>query len=307
MPNWETYDQTALAEDVVDEIYLISPVDTPVASMSKTTRATGTLHQWHEDALADAGVTPALEGADAPAQAQVAADNKLNACQIYTKTASVSGTIEKVDKYGRSSEMAYQLEKVYAEIANSEELAIVGEPQGQRQTYNAGDGSNARVTNCLQNQFHADVTVTSATGVTNTYEQLESEILAAHLATYDEGGTPNYLIVPPALALSIAEFASSAGRNRDISEKRLVNCIDLMVTPYGQLDVVLDRFCEATAMMLFDFNYVATPVLRTTADWALSKDGDYDARQVLRESTVALLNSKAGAIVDTITAPTSHA
>ena len=48
---FHTYTQTRQAEDVQDEIYQISPVDSPVASLSKTVRATGKLHEWSEARL----------------------------------------------------------------------------------------------------------------------------------------------------------------------------------------------------------------------------------------------------------------
>lgn len=54
------------------------------------------------------------------------------------------------------------------------------------------------------------------------------------------------------------------------------------------------------AVLLLDFNYLATPVLRATRDWPLAKVGDSDRRQILRESTFAVLNSKAHAIVDNV-------
>jgi hypothetical protein len=56
----------------------------------------------------------------------------------------------------------------------------------------------------------------------------------------------------------------------------------------------------SAAILLLDFNYLATPVLRATRDWPIAKGGDSDKRQILRESTFAVLNSKAHAIVDAI-------
>ena len=44
MPGFHTYEQLRQAEDVQDMIYIVSPVDNPVASMSKTIRATGKIH-----------------------------------------------------------------------------------------------------------------------------------------------------------------------------------------------------------------------------------------------------------------------
>ncbi len=77
------------------------------------------------------------------------------------------------------------------------------------------------------------------------------------------------------------------------------------VSTYGELDVVLDRnMTTATdsdnAILGIDFNYAATPVLRATRDWPIGKKGDSDIRQILRESTIACLNTRAHFMVENI-------
>ena len=103
---FHTYTQTRQAEDVQDENYQISPVDRPEASLSKTVRATGKLHEWSEDRLNASGVNAAVEGADAGSDTSVAITALNNYTQIMTKVAKITGTLEAVDKYGRDSEMA---------------------------------------------------------------------------------------------------------------------------------------------------------------------------------------------------------
>lgn len=304
MPGFETYTQLRQAEDVVDEIYNISPIDNPVASMSRTTQATGKIHEWTEDELQATAKNAAVEGAVAGADQSAPVTELQNYCQIMTKVAEITGTLEVVDKYGRDSEMAYQLELRYGELANDEESAIAGDAGGTgRQTAVAGDASTAREMASIYAQVDAGNIVDAATDTTTA--DLEASLLAAHLATYTAGGTPGYAVTDPLTAGYFASFALSAGRNRDIrNEKTLVNVIDLYVSTYGELDVVLDRNMTQTAnaILLLDFNYLATPVLRATRDWPIAKQGDSDKRQILRESTFAVLNTKAHAIVDNVSA-----
>ncbi len=59
---------------------------------------------------------------------------------------------------------------------------------------------------------------------------------------------------------------------------------------FGELNVVQDREMEALAMLGVDFNYSATAVLRPTQDYALSKTGDAESRQIITELTYSLLN-----------------
>ena len=200
--------------------------------------------------------------------------------------------------------MSYQLELRYAEMANSEELAIVGKPGGTRQAGAAGDASTAREMAALQTQLSADVEIDAATAKAGSpitlISELETAILDAHLKTYDLGGNPSYLITNPANARYIAAFANAVGRNRDLRDQtKLVNVIDMIQNPYGSLDVILDRHCD-DSLLLLDFEYLSTPVLRVTSDWPLGKRGDAESRQILRESSFAVLNSEAHAWVSNV-------
>ena len=316
-----TYTQTRQAEDVQDVIYNISPIDSPVISMSKTIRATGKLHEWSQDDLNCPGPNAQLEGAPAGMDQSKPIVELSNYCQIMTKVAEVTGTLEAVDKYGRDSEMAYQLELRYGELANDQEYAVVG----MQQTKNAGaanpltsdptcypvDGiepqippfpdpqgvvTGARMMESFIPQLDDDVVIDGSAAT--DAEGVEELLLQAHLATYMKGGNPSYLVTDPKTAGIVSSFALAAGRHRDIrNERQIVNVIDLYVSTYGELDVVLDRNMEAGTMLLVDFNYTATPVLRPTSDFPIAKVGDSDKREILWEGTYAVLNTGAHAAV----------
>lgn len=304
---FETYQQLRQAEDVQDVIYNISPVDNPTCAMSRTIRATAKFHEWTEDVLQPAAKNAAAEGADAGADQSQSVSELNNYCQIMTKVARITGSLEEVDKYGRDSEMAYQLELRYGELANDEELAVIGAPAGGRQTAVGGGVGTARELACFQEQMVAGrnggtLVATSAVLSAGDPRALEDEILGLHEASYDLGGNPSYLIVPPKCARYIATFINAAGRERDFGTGTvLVNVVDLYVSPFGELDVVIDRNAERTAqagatlniMAGIDFQYMATPVLRATRDYPLARTGDAENRQILRESTLAVLNTDA--------------
>ena len=320
--NFDSYDQTRQAEDVQDVIYNISPVDNPVCAMSRTIRATGRLHEWTEDVLQPAGKNAAVDGADAGADQSGAVAEANNQCQIFTKVARVSGTLEEVDKYGRDSEMAYQLELRYGELANDEELAVIGMPNGDIGGQDAvvGDSTTARELASFQSQMRngrngsvaAGAVVLDITSAALTTAALEAEMVTQHQLCYDLGGNPSYLVVPPVVARFIAAFAGAAGRERDFGSTRaVVNVVDLYVSPFGELDVVIDRNAQRSnqdgnvsannnIMAGIDFQYMATPVLRATRDFPLARSGDADNREILRESTLAVLNTDAHFMIEGI-------
>jgi hypothetical protein len=53
-------------------------------------------------------------------------------------------------------------------------------------------------------------------------------------------------------------------------------------------------------MLGLDFQYLATPVLRATNDYPLARTGDSMNRQVIRESTVSVLNTDAHFMVENV-------
>jgi hypothetical protein len=135
-----------------------------------------------------------------------------------------------------------------------------------------------------------------------TLVQLEDGILDAHQASFTAGGNPSYLIVSPANARHVSNFARASGRQRDIrNEKRLVQVVDLLVNDFGELDVVIDRNTD-DGISGIDFNYTASAILRATTDWELAKVGDSIRRQVLREATFAVLNDSAHFLVNNVPA-----
>jgi hypothetical protein len=102
---------SGLAEDFEDIIFDVSPTDTPMLTMAKRKKASARLHQWQEDSLAAASSNKAEEGADASYATAAGTTTLNNNCQISTKTVDISRTLDIVNKYGRKSEVAYQLLK----------------------------------------------------------------------------------------------------------------------------------------------------------------------------------------------------
>ena len=119
-----TFTGKGIAEDFHDMIYDISPTETPLMSMAKRYPANNTFHQWQEDSLAAATTNAQLEGDDASFSARTQPTVLGNYTQIATKTVSISGTFEAVKKYGRKSEVAYQLMRMGKELKRKEYCAL---------------------------------------------------------------------------------------------------------------------------------------------------------------------------------------
>ena len=155
---YKTYDQVGKKEDIEDIIYDISPTLTPFTSTIGTSTASAVLHQWQQDELAVVGDNAVLEGADAGTASADTTELKSAHTQIFSKVVQTSGTADVVEKYGRGSELQYQIAKKGKEMRRDIEHAFVG----ANQAGGAGSGSAARTLTSAQNQI--DSSVTNANG-----------------------------------------------------------------------------------------------------------------------------------------------
>lgn len=307
---WSTYDFVGAKEDVSDIITNINPTDTPFQSMIKKDKMGQRLHQWQEDTLAAAALNSAVEGADASAANRTATVMRSNYSQILQDTMKVSGTTEVTGTYGRDSETAYQLAKTGKQLKRDLEFVLVGNT-AQNATL-GDDTTTARLMgNAWGNDVSSNALINSAVTLANggTARALtEALILSAHQLVYAEGSDPSILSIVPSDAQIVAAFTGASGRFREFEgdAKKLVNAVDLYVSPYGQLKVVINRFQKKyngstikSEALLIDPSMWALLKLRDWTKTTLAKVGDAEKYQVLGEFSLKHRNYKAtGRITD---------
>lgn len=294
MTLWSTYDFIGQKEDVSDIITNINPTDTPFQSMIKKEPMKARLHQWQEDTLAAAAANAAIEGADAVATNRTATVMRSNYSQILQDTFKISGTSEAVETYGRDSETAYQLAKTGKQLKRDLEFVLVGNT-AQNATL-GNDTSTARLMgNVWGNDVGGTAQINAAVSSTNagTARALtEALVLTVHQLVYAQGSDPSVLMITPSDAQIVAAFTGASGRFRTIeaSGKKLVNAVDLYVSPYGELKVVINRFQRKFQMavrnsdaLLIDPDMWKLLKLRDWTKTGLAKIGDSEQYQVLGE------------------------
>ncbi|QDP52886.1 MAG: putative major capsid protein [Prokaryotic dsDNA virus sp.] len=280
-------------EDVEDIIYDISPTDTPFTSSIGSSTANGILHQWQQDSLAAVAANAALEGADAADTAVANTTMKTNRTQIFVKDVSVTNTAEAIGKYGRASEMSYQIAKKGAEMKRDIEHAFVGLEQAGADEDTAA--STGRTLTSAINQI--------AAGNIDTDDEAfdEADLLTVMQTVYTEGGNPNQIQVTPAGSVKIAALAKAGAQSgRDFgNETRYVNAIDVYVSPFGTYSIIPNRFMKSGTALLVDPEYWSRAVLRPMQTINLSVTGDSTKKQLVTELTLVCENDKAsGALQD---------
>ena len=291
----KTYSQVGLKQDIEEIIYDISPTLTPFTSSIGTGTARATLHQWQQSELAAVGANAAVEGADAGAASNNTTTMKTANTQIFSKVVQSSGTSEAVDTHARSSDLAMNIAMKGKELRRDIEHAFVG--AGQAGT--AGDASTARQLTSAQNQINAATTNTAGSNRTFT----EALLLATLQSVYEAGGDPNQIQVTPSHSVTVANFAASSGRERDFSTgTKLVNAVDVYVSPFGECSVVPNRFLQANSCLVLDTEYWSRAVLRPMQTINLARNGDSEKKQMLTEQTLVCENDKASGLINALTA-----
>lgn len=291
----KTYDLVGKKQDVEDIIYDISPTDTPFLSSIGSGKATATVHQWQQDKLDAPAANKAVEGAVAGTASATDTSIKSANTQIFKKVVEVSGTAQAIGLYGRADELARLVAKKGKEIKRDIEYAMVGADQ----TGTAGDGTTARELTSAQKQIAASTTNTAGANRAFT----ETILLDVMQKVFTAGGMPNQLQVTPSHSLIVAGFAAASGRSRDFGvQKKVVNAVDLYVSPFGEVAVVPNRFLQANSALVLDTEYWKRAVLRPMQTIGLAKDGDSDKRMMVTELTLVCENDEASGVATALTA-----
>jgi hypothetical protein len=110
-------------------------------------------------------------------------------------------------------------------------------------------------------------------------------------------------MIPPGEALNIASYAAASGRYRfaDNSDadaaRRVINVVDLYVSPFGEVKVILNRFQAADDHLIFDPDMWKLCVFRPWTREPLAKVGDAERHMIVGEYSLKHKNYKASAIV----------
>jgi hypothetical protein len=290
---YTTYDQVGLAEDVSDVISNISPTKTPFQTAIGSEKVSARLFEWQEDSLRSPADNKAVEGFTATDVARTATTMRSNYTQIMKDVLRVSATADAVKTYGRAKETAYQLAKVGEELKRDLEFAFVG----QKNAAVAGDESTSREMAASFNMIDAGNVEAGGTAALT-----ETMLLNNHQDIYDEGGEPDMFMIKPADSLIVSNFAAASGRERDFGQsKRITNVVDLYVSPFGELKVVLNRFMLSTTAMLIQSDMWKKCVLRNWTRTMLAKDGDSERHMVVGEFSLKHKNFKSSGYIDAIT------
>ena len=290
-----TYDDASRREDLLDIVGDVTPDDTPLATMLKTSTAKNTLHEWLEDYITPpTSVTYASEGAAATYSALTQPARRNNITAIITETFRVSGTEKSVNPGNGQDPMDYQAGKALSNWKMKQEFTLV------RGAIASGASGTAREMAGLQN-----VITTLYTARNSGTSLSETEFQDMHQHSWDQGGTENsfdLVLVPFGLKRKIDGFTAGATKYVDQSDKKLTQPVAIYETSAGIARIMQHRYVTSAAatpgprFIGIKENKYRVAYLRKPFREMLAKDGDRDNGQIVGEFTLEYLAERSSVL-----------
>ena len=317
----ETYDIRGEREDLSDLIYMIDPTETPFMMMAGRGTATAVSHEWQMDRLDSAADNAKAEGLliePADLETITKTERLRNYTQISSKSISITGTTEVINKAGRNSELSYQLAKRAKELKRDLEFQMVGNTTALSVSNAGAGGGTPRRSAGVMSQFDEDwvqagtaldgININRGAGgldggydtATNLFDEvtqgtpralLESMLKGVIQGAWTNGGDPSIIMCGPFNKTVVSAFSGNSTRFDRGEDKRLVAAIDVYVSDFGEHRVVPNRFQRDRDLYAFTPELYSVDYLRPFRQHALAKTGDSEERTLLAEWTLKMSNN----------------
>lgn len=299
------YNITGVRETLHDDIYDISPTQTPLTSSVSHGSADGTNPEWQTDSLEAVDTTNAqLDGDEYSYTTPGSTARVGNIMQILRKTAVVSKTTERIKKAGRKSEMAREvvkkgkaLKRDFESICLLNQAADSGGPTTARKL--AGLPVWVKTNDSLGSGGASSTYTSGVPAVTRTdgtqrafTETIGKEVMQS---CYTAGAEPTTLMCGPVNKVKASAFAGIATRNFDLSNVKpqptaIIGAADVWVTDFGTLRIIPNRFQRERDAWFLDWEMLEILALRPMNDVDVPSTGDNTKRALIMEATLKVKN-----------------
>ena len=263
------------------EYMIVSGVSSDVVTVES--RAYGGTNATHAtNAAIEIVGTARLEGDDADYSAIVDITAPYNYTQIFQDAFKMTGTMEKLSLIGVPNPWEYQASKKVPDLLRRIEKALF---HGIRA---AGSATTRRSFGGLLT-FITD-NVTASVGAI-----AKADIDTMMESIYADGGNPNKLVLNQAVAgdlkalLDTSAFVNLTQENTQLG----MAPVQRIVTQYGSLELLMDRFCPVGYVFALDTIKVGMYTYRPFGWHELAVTGDSRKGEVVGEFSLMVANDKA--------------
>jgi len=307
--SFATFNSSRVREQLMDNIWNVSVEETPTLALIGKEKVDGPFVEWLNDSFA-AGAANKVEQGNIPTIASSTDVSRYsNRTQISEKSGSVTGTQDRVEKAGKSSEYDYQVSKKMVELKKDVEVGVLQNttaiaasagvaPQARgmlgfiatNTSIGGGVGANA---NALTNTAPVD----------GTQRAFTDTLLKDVMKLMFDNGSPNmdnlYALIPSAQRTIFDGFLAGQTRFDKAEDKTLTATLEVYIGPFGRVKAVNARHMRTREVFLLNKEYATLGVLRPMRDTELAKRGDAREFMVNTEWTLIVKNERAhGKIAD---------
>jgi hypothetical protein len=231
-----------------------------------------------------------LEGDDADYGPIVDISAPYNYTSIFQKAIKVSGTLQAISQHGIDDEFMYQANKAVPHLLRLvERMAFYGERvQGSASAPRSAGNLGIYIT---------DNTVAAGGAIAKSHvDSLMEEIIM-------DGGYPDLLVMNPRVANDLRNLLDSSSFVRVSQDENKIglDAIERVMTQYGELELVMDRWCPTDTAYVLQSNKVGFYTLRPFESYALARSGDSLKGEVVGEFSLLVANDKAHGKITGIT------
>ncbi len=306
---YTTASAVGIRQDLTNRIHRVDVEDTPFMAAIGTTTCKSTLHEWQTRALGALNTSNAVPEADVVSPAASTANVRLtNVCQISRKDATVSGTLESVDKAGRDSEMALQMADRTIELRKDMEAIMLSNQAFANSTTRTLRGFEAwirtntsRATVGTAGVDPADPNVTPGTTATDGTQRAFTETLLLDTLqeVYVAGGNVSMALMGAGQKRTASGFTGRAASQVMVGQNTIRQAAGLYDSDFGTIKLVPHRYIRSSGRTcyLIDPDNVKVAYLRKFVRFQLAKTSDADTRVILSEYTLEMCNEKAHGVI----------
>lgn len=312
---YTTGSAVGIREDLTDGIHRVDVEDTPFMGMAGTGKAKNTIHEWQTRALSAVDTSNAKPEGQTTTRAASTSNVRLtNLCQIAEKNATVSGTLEAVDKAGRNEEMALQMADRTIELRKDMEYALLS-PQAYDSNATVDGETGCRTLRGLESWIRtnvskasdgtnpADPNVTPGTApVDGTQREFTEEMFLDTLQLcYDAGGNVSTALMGSYNKRVASGFVGRSASTVSVGENKIRQAASLYDSDFGVIKLKPHRYMRSRNCFLLDPDLVKVCYLRKFVRFPLAKSGDGETRVILSEYTLEVCNEKGLGIIRDLT------
>lgn len=321
---YDAYDAKGIREDLEDDIYRVTPSDTPFVSAISRTTAKAVFHEWQTHALASVDTANAQIEGDEFTYADPAATVRVgNRTQILRKTYLISNTLEAVDKAGRDSEIAFNRVVKGLELRRDIEAMCIGKNAASV----TGNASTARVSGSLSSWlstndngtpgaspanrgtsgaaggFSGSNTAAATDGTVRAFTQAMLDGVIGQM--YDNSGMVNDVIVFAGKSQKtvMTGFDGIAGTVfHEAKDRTIMATADVYASQFGDIKIQPNRYIRKTSnvdreVYLVRPAYAKLAILRPIQELRPAVTGDAEKRVLITELTLQVDNEAAHGVI----------